>query len=182
MSYTWKVVSLGPEIDLSGGSAWWDTSGMSPGLYTVNLVVQNADNTASSIPVPVVVAADAGTGFYTLAPCRVLDTRAGAPLASNAQVVIPVAGAASCGIPASARAVAVNVTVVSPSTTGNVALYPGNYPRPPVSTINFAAGQTRANNAILALASDDTGSLAATASVGTNGTVHLIVDVDGYFQ
>ena len=153
---------------------------MAPGTYMVNLTVQNTDGTASSTPVPVAVAADAGMGFYTLAPCRILDTRATAPLASNARLVI--AGAAACGVPPTARALAANVTVVGATSAGNLALYPGNYPRPPVSTLNFAAGQTRANNAVLGLASDASGTLAANAFMAGNGTVHLIVDVEGYFQ
>jgi hypothetical protein len=180
LAYTWKVVSAGPEIDLPSAASWLDTTGMTPGTYLVNLTVQNADGSASSTPVPVAVAADAGMGFYTLTPCRILDTRTTAPLASNAPLVI--SGAAACGVPATARALAANITVVGATAAGNLALYPGNYPRPSVSTLNFAAGQTRANNAILGLASDASGTLAATAFMLGNGTVHLIVDVDGYFQ
>ena len=48
------------------------------------------------------------------------------------------------------------------------------------SAINFSPGQTRANNAVVMLATDDTGGLAATN--GSNGTVHIILDVSGYFQ
>jgi hypothetical protein len=180
LAYTWKVVSAGLEIDLPSAASWLDTTGMTPGTYMVNLTVQNADGSASSTPVPVAVAADAGMGFYTLTPCRILDTRTTAPLASNAPLVI--SGAAACGVPATARALAANITVVGATAAGNLALYPGNYPRPSVSTLNFAAGQTRANNAILGLASDASGTLAATAFMLGNGTVHLIVDVDGYFQ
>lgn len=179
LAYTWKVVSAGPEIDLPTAASWLDTTGMTPGTYMVNLTVQNADGSASSTPVPVAVAADAGMGFYTLTPCRILDTRTTAPLGSNAPLVI---SGAACGVPATARALAANITVVGATAAGNLALYPGNYPRPPVSTLNFAAGQTRANNAILGLASDASGTLAATAFMLGNGTVHLIVDVDGYFQ
>ncbi len=182
LAYTWKAVSAGPEIDLTGATAWLDTSGMAPGDYLVSLTVQNSDGTATSTPVPVAVLPDAGMGFYTLTPCRVLDTRTTAPLASGTQLTISAAGAAACGVPATARALAANVTVVGATAAGNLVVYPGNYPRPPVSTVNFAAGQTLANNAILGLASDASGTLAAMATVMGNGKVHLIVDVDGYFQ
>jgi hypothetical protein len=182
LAYSWQILSSDLEVDLAGAATWWDTSTAPPGLYVVTLAVTNTDGKASSLPVPVMIAADAGAGFYTLAPCRLLDTRTGAPLSSNAPLAIPIAGAAGCGVPPTARAIAANVTVVSPTAAGNVALYPGNYPRPPVSTVNFAAGQTRANNAIIALASDSTGTIAARASVGATGSVQLIVDVDGYFQ
>jgi PKD repeat protein len=180
LTYTWKVVSSGPEVDLSGAAPWLNTSAMAAGAYLISLVVQNADGMASSTPVPVSVAVDAGMGFYTLTPCRVLDTRTTTALANNAPLVV--SGLASCGVPPSAHAIAANVTVAAATTPGNVVLYPGNYPRPPVSTINFAAGQTRANNAIIGLASDATGTIAAAATLGASGTVHLIVDVDGYFQ
>jgi hypothetical protein len=50
------------------------------------------------------------------------------------------------------------------------------------SVINFSTGQTRANNAIVGLATDGEGDLAARAFVGGGGTVHLVLDVDGYFQ
>jgi len=48
--------------------------------------------------------------------------------------------------------------------------------------VSCAAGQTRANNAVLALASNGAGTLSARASVGGSGTVHLILDVNGYFE
>jgi hypothetical protein len=87
----------------------------------------------------------------------------------------------NCGIPASARSIAANVTVVNPSGQGNVALYPGDMAAPPTSSINFAAGQVRANNVIFSLASDGTGTLAVRAVVGGSGEVHMALDVTGYF-
>jgi len=53
---------------------------------------------------------------------------------------------------------------------------------PAVSTINFSAGQTRANNAIATLAADGSGYLIAFAVVAGGGSVDLILDVNGYFQ
>lgn len=76
-----------------------------------------------------------------------------------------------------------NVTVVQGTSTGHVRLGPGDCASlPATSTINFSAGQTRANNAILPLASDGSGGLAASAFVLGGGSVHLIVDVGGYFE
>jgi len=51
---------------------------------------------------------------------------------------------------------------------------------PPTSVINFTAGQTRANNATVMLPADSSGSVSV-VDVST-GTVHLILDVSGYFQ
>ena len=53
---------------------------------------------------------------------------------------------------------------------------------PATSTINFSAGRTRANNAIATLAADGSGNLIAFGFVAGNGSVDLILDVNGYFQ
>jgi hypothetical protein len=120
--------------------------------------------------------------FFTVPPCRLLDTRAGAqgPLASAAPVAW---GAyAACGIPSTAKALSVNVTIVAPTGAGFLTLFPGDGPLPPTSTINFRAGQVRANNAVVPLAAGGDGSLAAFASIAGNGTVHVVLDVNGYFE
>ena len=58
---------------------------------------------------------------------------------------------------------------------------PGNAQPPLVATVNYAAGQTRGNNAIVMLASSGTGTLAV-KNYTPLGAVHFIVDVNGYFQ
>ena len=132
------------------------------------------------------VATSAGNlSFYTLAPCRVLDTRnpygpyGGPALAPGLSRVVKAAGV--CGIPATAKALAVNVTVVSPPGGGHLTFFPGNVTPPGTSTINFSAGQVRANNAVLMLASSGSGTLGIQCNSPT-GPVHAIVDVNGYFQ
>lgn len=121
--------------------------------------------------------------FYTVTPCRVLDTRnANGPLGGPALVANQVRDftiAGSCGIPASAVAVSANVTVIGAS-TGNLSLFPGNALPLGTSSINFAAGQVRANNAILMLATNGTGTVAV-QNIGATGTQFLL-DVNGYFQ
>jgi glucose/arabinose dehydrogenase len=121
-----------------------------------------------------------GRDYHTVAPCRLLDTRASTPLVSGVERLVSVSGA--CGIPAGARAVAVNVAVTGPSGIGNVTLYAGNAGRPIATTLNFSAGQTRSGNAIVALSSDGLGRMKARASVAGGGTTHLILDVAGYFE
>lgn len=117
--------------------------------------------------------------FYTLTPCRLLDTRSGSDpfAAGSVELVFPAFG--PCGVPYGARAVAVNVTVTQASASGNLRLYPAGMPVPLVSTINYGAGQTRGNNAVVSLSSY--GGLAV--KVGqASGTVHVIIDVFGYFE
>ncbi len=182
LNYTWKLLAGGiAEVaSLGGATAWWDTIGMAPGAYTAVLQIQNASGIALSLPIPIVVNPSLGLAFYTINPCRVFDSRASAPLSSGVPRVINAVGS-GCGIPAGARALALNVTVVGPSGTGYVALYPGNYPQPATSTINFAAGAVRANHSVLPIATDGTGTLAAVAMIPGNGVTHLVVDASGYF-
>lgn len=121
-----------------------------------------------------------GLSFYAVDPCRVLDTRSSAALSSGVTSTVQLGGA--CGIPVSADSVAVTVTIVGAAGSGHVILFPGDTPVPPTSTINFAAGQTRSNNAVLGFSEDGTGSIGARATVAGGGQVHLILDVTGYFD
>ncbi|HEY7514092.1 MAG TPA: hypothetical protein VIC87_06420, partial [Vicinamibacteria bacterium] len=84
-----------------------------------------------------------------------------------------------CSLPASAKAISVNVAVTEPSVTGNLRLYPAGTDSPLVASINYAAGQTRANNAIVSL--NPSGAFTVRCSQAS-GTVHLILDVNGYFE
>ena len=84
-----------------------------------------------------------------------------------------------CGIPASASAVSVNVTVTQPSAPGHLRLYPAGTALPLTSSLNYAAGETRANNAIVRLSA--AGELAVYCGQPT-GSAHVILDVNGYFE
>jgi hypothetical protein len=126
-----------------------------------------------------------GLTFYTLAPCRLIDTRrpagtwGGPPLSGNgATRDFPVVG--QCGIPADAQAVSANVTVVNPGAGGDIRIFPTGFPSS-TSVLNFRAGQTRANNAILALTGSPSGSATVQADIPNAGS-NLIVDVNGYFR
>ncbi len=121
--------------------------------------------------------------FFTLSPCRILDTRnangpyGGPALTSGALRDFSVFGV--CGIPTSARALSTNVTVVAPTSSGFLRFSPGcELPVP--GAVNFSPNQVRGNNAVLSIS--DTGVLTGNAVVGGNGTVHVVVDVNGYYQ
>jgi hypothetical protein len=129
--------------------------------------------------------------FYTLPPCRLLDTRnpsgptGGPALPPGAARVLVVAGTAGatgpCGVPATAKAVAVNVTVVGAPQSGHIRFFPGNGQVPNAAALNFGAGQTRTNNAVLMLASSGTGTVAVQSFTST-ALLNLVIDVNGYFQ
>jgi PQQ enzyme repeat/PQQ-like domain len=123
--------------------------------------------------------------FYTVPPCRLIDTRnptgtyGGPALSGNsAKRRFPVAG--QCGIPTDALAVAANLTVVVPNGLGDLRVGPNGYAAP-TATINFSAGQVRTNNAVISLTGDPVGSLSVQTDIA-NGATHLVMDVVGYFK
>jgi len=120
--------------------------------------------------------------FYTVTPCRTVDTRdpllgGPSPVAAGADGLFTLAGA--CGIPLTAKAISLNLTVTQPTAQGNVRVFPAGTPLPLVSTVNYVAGQTRANNAIASLSAS--GQVAVRCSQAS-GTVHVVLDVNGYFE
>jgi hypothetical protein len=125
------------------------------------------------------------TNFFTVTPCRVADTRnhagpSGDPaLAANAARTFPVVGI--CGIPSTATAVAINVTVVEQTDGGDLRIYPAGSTPPLASTINFAAGKVRANNAVIPLGSGGQISVQCDMAPGSKGQTHFLFDVTGYF-
>jgi hypothetical protein len=125
-----------------------------------------------------------GQQFFTVPPCRIVDTRnpagprGGPALAAQSGRTFVLVGA--CGIPSSARSVAVNLTVTQPTAPGHLTIHPAGTGIPLASSINFSAGRTRANNAILRLSADGTGSIAVENAAA--GPVHFILDVTGYFE
>jgi hypothetical protein len=120
--------------------------------------------------------------YHTLSPCRVLDTRdpnpsGPSPLAAGVTRTMTATGA--CGIPETARALALNVTVTGATAAGNLRVFPGGFPAPNASNANYLPGQTRANNAVVGLGS---GGRLSTLASQTAGTVDVILDVSGYFE
>ena len=127
-----------------------------------------------------------GTDLYTVAPCRALDSRlpggafGGLPLVADEERELTLAG--RCDIPVSAKAVALNLTITAATTGGHVLLYPGGTSRPQTSTVNFRAGETRGNNAVVGLGPAGEMLLHFHQATESGGTVHVIIDVAGYFE
>jgi N-acetylneuraminic acid mutarotase/lysophospholipase L1-like esterase len=121
--------------------------------------------------------------YHTVLPCRVLDTRTtDEPLLATSPSPRIVRIAGLCGIPATARAVFGNLTAIGATGTGNIQTWPTDLQATGTSSLNFAAGLTRANNAIVPLAQDGFGDIAVKAVVQGGGSVHLVLDVSGYFE
>jgi subtilisin-like proprotein convertase family protein len=125
----------------------------------------------------------AGTSFYTLTPCRIADTRdaagprGGPSLLTGTSRNFPLAGV--CGIPLTAAAVSLNMTVVLPASDGHLTLYPAAGLIPLASAINFRSGIVRSNNAIVSLGASGQ---VTVSCVMTSGSTDLVLDVTGYFE
>ena len=123
-----------------------------------------------------------GLRFYTLTPCRVVDTRGptgtygGPALLAGSNRTFVFNG--QCSVPPTAVSVALNVVAVSPTAAGFLTLWPGGVPRPLASTINYKIGSIRANNAII---SEGALKDIAVYCGQVAGTTDLVIDVYGYF-
>jgi subtilisin-like proprotein convertase family protein len=125
----------------------------------------------------------AGTSLYTLTPCRIADTRdapgpqGGPSLLPGTSRNFPLAGV--CGIPPTAVAVALNMTVVLPGSDGHLTVYPAASSIPLASAINFRSGIVRSNNAIVSLGAS--GQITVSC-VMISGSTDFVLDVTGYFE
>jgi hypothetical protein len=174
------------QVPLNGsGAASFSTAALSVGSHTITADYSSDSHfTASNGDfVQQVRNPSAPAGFFTVAACRVADTRnapgpsGGPALAANSVRAFPVSNV--CQIPASATAVAVNLVVVVPTNIGDLRVYPSGGPAPPTSSINFRPGVVRANNAIVTLGNQGQISVQCDMS---SGETHFLFDVVGYFQ
>ncbi len=177
----WVLQATAPASQTSGPSTFVFSSWSSGAGNPIVITTPAAPATYTATYQP---SSDVGPqSYFTVVPCRLVDTRTvvgplgGPALVAGATRTFEVAGA--CGIPSTARALALDVTVTGPTSAGNLRLYSPDELRPATSTINFAAGQTRANNAQVRLGS--TGGLSVFCSMAS-GSAHVVLDVVGYFE
>jgi len=122
--------------------------------------------------------------YHTVTPCRVADTRGaagpygGPSLAGGGSRTFVIAG--QCGVPPTASSVSFNFTVTNATGDGDLRVIPADQSLPVVSTLNWRAGQTRANNATVGLGAAAGDILVRVDQAG--GTVDLVIDVNGYFE
>lgn len=148
---------------------------------TLTIALPGSSLAASELAIGEPASDDPLGTFFAVAPCRLLDTRQpgqGPALSSGVERTLRLP--LGCGIPGTARALALTVTAVTPNGDGDVAVYPvGAGPLPQV--VHFVGGRTRAGNTVAPLADDGSG-LAVLATIAGGGTVHLVLDVTGYFR
>jgi hypothetical protein len=126
---------------------------------------------------------DAPLQYAPLTPCRVLDTRIftqGPALAANDTRPVSIRGL--CGVPADAKAVMMNLTVINTGGAGYVTAYPSE-PRPGVATIVFAANEpAQGNGTIVPLAQPGAGDLLLFAFMPAQTHTDVAIDVFGFFR
>jgi uncharacterized delta-60 repeat protein len=156
------------------------------GQTVANLVVVGASAAAdacffSNVPTHLVVDVQAlvelGSGHRPIVPERLLDTRSGlgasAGRVGGTEVAVQVTGRA--GIPSTARAVTINLTVTDPVAGGFATAYPCGGPVPSTSNVNFGAGETRANAVVVGTGSG------GRVCLFSNVAADLVADVSEWF-
>ncbi|MFJ9944176.1 PKD domain-containing protein [Streptomyces erythrochromogenes] len=118
---------------------------------------------------------NAGHKFSPIAPTRLADTRtAGGPLAGGTTRPVKVAGVN--GIPADAKAVAVNLTSTGATSDSWVSAYPDSAHPTGSSNLNPEPGKDKSNQVIVPVGPNGTIWLYNNA-----GSTHLIMDAVGYY-
>jgi hypothetical protein len=119
--------------------------------------------------------------YQPLTPARIMDTRSGTGVRQGSvgpggMVALNVFGPG--GVPAGSgvSAVVLNVTVTNPTLPGYVTVFPTGGQRPTASNLNFTAGQTVPNRVIVKV-----GTGGKVSFFNAAGTVHVIVDIGGWF-
>jgi hypothetical protein len=169
------TVAAGGNYTLSAAAKGYNFGG--PVTYT-NL---SSNQTATNFTGATV----AGLEFVPVSPCRLVDTRVssfqsgfGPPSMSAGQTrTFNIPTNTACGIPSTAAAYSLNVTVVTKGYLGILTIWPAGQPMPNVSTLNsYQTTSTAVANA-------------AIVPAGTNGAINvyvtdatdLIIDINGYF-
>lgn len=126
-------------------------------------------------------AVTSGLSFIPVAPCRVVDTRlpdgpfGGPYLGAASTRQFNLSSNPACAIPGSARAYALNVTVVPRGPLGYITLWPSGQAQPLVSTLNSLDGRIKANAAIVPAGGD------GGVQVYASGATDAVLDINGYF-
>jgi hypothetical protein len=173
----------------------WNCSATQPDVSTLNFSANETVANAATIPlddagrlcaysnVSTDLLLDVG-GYYStsasgrympVAPARLMDSREGlgtpTRLVGGQVVELPVVGVA--GVPTNAKAVALNVTGVAPSTDSYITVFPCGA-MPPTSSLNPAAGKITPNLVMAQV------SPSGTVCFFASTAIDLVVDVVGY--
>ena len=121
-------------------------------------------------------------GFYTVTPCRSLDTRTATPVQTNTPTTFTLGG--TCGIPSNASSVSLNATLVGVNADVNLGIFPGNLtslPNTNVVSEQISVQPTIAGAGVIPLSNDGLGTVTVLANSPGGGQTNLILDVNGFF-
>ncbi len=119
--------------------------------------------------------ADPGDSFVAQSPVRVLDTRdSNAPIGQGETRSLTIGGVA--GVPAWATAVVFNLTATRSDAPTYLTASPAGVVRPLASNLNVFTGETAPNLVVVPI-----GAAGAVSLFNNTGSVHVIVDVVGWF-
>ncbi len=113
-----------------------------------------------------------GSGFATVAPGRLFDTRT---LGTRVPAGIPYEFNLTGRVPAGTTAAVVNVTITQPAGPGFATVYPCGQAPPEASNVNYLAGETRPNVATVKVPAD------GRICFFTSAAAHILADLAGAF-
>jgi uncharacterized repeat protein (TIGR01451 family) len=184
-NFTVSAGALPGGLSLSSAGAITGTP-TAPGAFSFTVKATD-NNGCMGARAYTVVISGAGLMYYPLPrPVRLLDTRPGfaacfapgAPLGNNAVRLQPASGACT-GVPANAKAIAGNATVVNSPTISTdfhwITLFPSDALLPDASNLNFTDDQIVPNNFTVGLGAD------GAFNIYSHAATHFIVDIAGYY-
>ena len=174
VAYVERVVSANQILvseDNWGGDFRWRSITRSGGLWPDGFI--HFKDQGVSTPAPI-----SYRDYTPVTPHRIVDSRSGlgvtGRLGAGADTSVLVSG--TLGLPRTAvGAVVLNVTAVSPSGAGNLAVYPSGASVPASSNINYVPGDTKANQVITSVGQD------GRIRLRTYAATDVLVDVLGYY-
>jgi hypothetical protein len=174
---TGTVVTLSATADPTANFAGWTGEGCS-GLGTCQVTMSAARS------VQAMFITKTATGFVPIAPCRLIDTRVSDGPSAGAPVLAPQSRRVfslqwKCGLVVAAKAISGNITVVAATAQGHLQVLGGHLTSTNTSQLSIPLTRARANNALVQLSTDGLQTISVINP--TTGSVHFILDINGYF-
>ena len=125
--------------------------------------------------------------YIPVTPTRIIDTRTGlgtgkvAQIPANGTINVLVAGADGGVVPASALSVALNLTAVDGTKNGVITVNPDDGYVADSSNLNYGAGATSSNMAIVPVGVENPGLNEISIHNGGSGPIDIVADVFGYY-